>query len=1079
MKKMYFLVVIDDYSRFTWVFFLATKDEKSGILKSFITGIENLVDHKVKVIRCDNRTEFKNREMNKFVNPKISHDDGSKPSSDDGKKVDKDPRKESECNDQEKEDNINSTNNVNTVSLTVNAAGTNKFNAICGKTCIKLPFDLNMPALEDYSIFDFSIDDEDDGVVADMNNLDTTIQQDWLLNGHTQEEGIDYDEVFAPVARIEAIRLFLAYASFKDFVVYQMDVKSVFLYGNIEEEVYVCQPPGFEDPDIPDRVYKVEKSLYGLYQAPRAWDEHLVATYLFDVDDIIFGLTKMSYDGFEEKLMHEKFQMSSNLHSSWDYKFTEVKTASTPMETQKPLLKDEDGEEVDVHMYRSMIGSLMYLTSSRPDIMFAVCACARYQVNPKVSHLHAVKRIFRYLKGQPKLGLWYPKDSPFDLVAYTDSDYAGASLDRKSTTGGCQFLGCIMAVQEIDSEKAKKNVRLIMEKLVVKENRQSDLVRKRIKRVGENKNRKRDATFFGELYLMGDSSTYGFCNVSVSYKPEVQFFSIHFESMVKETWICGQIFDVFIGISGGVTLIFNPGGTTIKKERADVQAMPMIPITHHHYSLNISIHTRLKNLGAEQDNGNINKTQSKATPNEPSSPGTSSGGGPMRQETMGDTIAQTRSENVSKLSNDPLLARGNTLRSGEDSLKLNELMELCTNLQTRVLDLETTKTTQANEIASLKRMVKKLEKKNKLRNHKLKRLYKVGLSARVESSRDEESLSEDASKQGRRITDIDDDEDIILVNDQIDADTEMFDVDTLTSDEVLAEQVVDAKDVNLSVDEVTLAQALAALKSAKVQEKGDGIKEPSVPVSTVTTSTKDSVATTTTATIPTPRKGIVFQEPEPEKLMKKKELIRIDEEIASKLQAKLDEEVRLAREKVEKEQEANQEEFSDAEKATLFVQLLEKRRNHFAAKRAEEKRNKPPTQAQQRKIMCTYLKNMEGKKPKDLKNKSFDSIQKMFDRAFKRVNTFVDFRTDLMEGSSKRAEEELEQESSKKQKLDDDKETTELKSLMEVILDKEDVALDAIPLAVKSPSIVDSKIHKEGKKSYYQIIRVDGSSKMT
>ncbi|GJZ62295.1 hypothetical protein Tco_0618432 [Tanacetum coccineum] len=112
------------------------------------------------------------------------------------------------------------------------------------------------------------------------------------------------------------------------------------------------------------------------------------------------------------------------------------------METQKPLLKDEDGEEVDVNMYRSMIGSLMYLTSSRPDIMFAVYACARYQVNPKVSHLHAVKRIFRYLKGQPKLGLWYPKDSPFDLVAYTDSDYTGASLDKKSTTGGCQFLGC-------------------------------------------------------------------------------------------------------------------------------------------------------------------------------------------------------------------------------------------------------------------------------------------------------------------------------------------------------------------------------------------------------------------------------------------------------------------------------------------------------------------------------------------------------------------------------------------------------------------------------------------------------------
>ncbi|GKC14476.1 putative ribonuclease H-like domain-containing protein [Tanacetum coccineum] len=186
------------------------------------------------------------------------------------------------------------------------------------------------------------------------------------------------------------------------------------------------------------------------------------------VDDIIFGSTKKSLCTEFEKMMHKKFQMSSmgeltfflglqvkqkedGIFISQDkyvteilkkFGFSDVKTASTPMETHKPLLKDADGEDVDEHLYRSMIGSLMYLTSSRPDIMFAVCACARFQVNPKSSHLHAVKRIFRYLKGQPKLGLWYPKDSPFDLVAYTDSDYAGASLDRKSTTGGCQFLGC-------------------------------------------------------------------------------------------------------------------------------------------------------------------------------------------------------------------------------------------------------------------------------------------------------------------------------------------------------------------------------------------------------------------------------------------------------------------------------------------------------------------------------------------------------------------------------------------------------------------------------------------------------------
>ncbi|GKD55819.1 putative ribonuclease H-like domain-containing protein, partial [Tanacetum coccineum] len=289
-----------------------------------------------------------------------------------------------------------------------------------------------------------------------------------VAQGYTQEEGIDYDEVFAPVARIEAIRLFLAYASYKDFVVYQMDVKSDFIYGKIEEEVYVCQPLGFEDPDFPDIVYKVEKALYGLHQAPRAWVKDDILLVQVYVDDIIFGSTKKKLCIEYEKMMHKKFQISSvgeltfflglqvkqkedGIFISQDkyvteilkkFGFSDVKTANTPMETHKPLLKDIDGEDVDEHLYRSMIGSLIYLTSSRPDIMFAVCACARFQVNPKNSHLHVMKRIFRYLKGQPKLGLWYPKDLPFDLVAYTDSDYAGASLDRKSTIGGCQFLRC-------------------------------------------------------------------------------------------------------------------------------------------------------------------------------------------------------------------------------------------------------------------------------------------------------------------------------------------------------------------------------------------------------------------------------------------------------------------------------------------------------------------------------------------------------------------------------------------------------------------------------------------------------------
>ncbi|GJT19677.1 putative ribonuclease H-like domain-containing protein [Tanacetum coccineum] len=190
----------------------------------------------------------------------------------------------------------------------------------------------------------------------------------------------------------------------------------------------------------------------------------LVQVYM---DDIIFGSTKRSWCDEFEALMKSIFQMSSmgelifflglqvkqkedGIFISQDkyvveilkkFNFASVKTASTPIETQKSLTKDEEAADVDVHLYRSMIGSLMYLTASRPDIMFAVCACSRFQVTPKTSHLNAVKRIFRYLKGKPKLGLWYPRVSSFDLEAYSDSDYAGANLDRKSTTGGCQFLG--------------------------------------------------------------------------------------------------------------------------------------------------------------------------------------------------------------------------------------------------------------------------------------------------------------------------------------------------------------------------------------------------------------------------------------------------------------------------------------------------------------------------------------------------------------------------------------------------------------------------------------------------------------
>nr|GEZ97791.1 putative ribonuclease H-like domain-containing protein [Tanacetum cinerariifolium] len=364
----------------------------------------------------------------------------------------------------------------------------------------------------------------------------------------------------------------------------------------------------------------------------------------------------------------------------------EVKTASTPMETQKPLLKDEDGEEVDVHMYRSMIGSLMYLTSSRPDIMFVVCACARYQVNLKVSHLHAMKRIFR------------------------------------------------------------------------------------------------------------------------------------------------------------------------------------------------------------------------------------------------------------------------------------------------VLDFEKTKTTQALEIDSLKRGVKKLKKKQRSGTHKLKRLYNVGLYARVESSDDNKDFGEDASKQKRKINDIDVDEDITLVNDQ---DAKMFDVTDLHGEEVFIDNDDANKEVNDEVQKV-VEKVVEDINTTKLI----------VNVAQVNAAGEINAASIATTNKVALKLQVEFDE---EEQRLPRESAQKEQEVKSTLieewndnYAKIDADYQLA----QRLQAEEQQELTDAEEATLFMQFLEKRRKFFAAKAAEEKRNKPPTQDQQRKIMCTYLKNIEGKKLKDLKNKSFDYIQKMFDKAFKRVKTF-------------------------------------------------------------------------------------------
>jgi transposase InsO family protein len=314
-----------------------------------------------------------------------------------------------------------------------------------------------------------------------------------VAQGFTQIKGLDFGETYAPVARLESIRILLDFATHHDFKLYQMDMKSAFLNGPIFELVYVQQPPGFEDSKFPNHIYKIHKALYGLKQAPRAWYEclkdFLLRKYfkigkadptLFTrkvdkdificqiyVDDIIFGSTNQSWCEDFSRIMKKRFEMSmmGELTFFLEFQIKQLKEGTficqtkytkdmlkifdmenakpikTPMQPNGHLDLNEDGKAVDQKVYRSMIGSLLYLCASRPDIMLSVCMCARFQANPKECHLMTVKRILRYLIYTPYLGLWYPKGSTFNLLGYSDSNYAGCKVDRKSTSGTYQFLG--------------------------------------------------------------------------------------------------------------------------------------------------------------------------------------------------------------------------------------------------------------------------------------------------------------------------------------------------------------------------------------------------------------------------------------------------------------------------------------------------------------------------------------------------------------------------------------------------------------------------------------------------------------
>nr|GFA28262.1 putative ribonuclease H-like domain-containing protein [Tanacetum cinerariifolium] len=394
MKKMYCLVVTNDYSRFTWVFFLATKDETTGILKSFITRIKNPVDHKVKMIRCDNGTEFKNREMNQFCEMKSILRQYS---------VARTPQ----------QNGVAERRNKTLIEVARTMLADSKLLPTFWAEAVNTPCYVKRIVEENLHI-KFS---------ENTPNVKGS-GPDWLFDIDVLTRTINYEPIVAGTQSNSFVGMFGTNGS--ALLIFSLTTLTSFVLAALTLKSFY---------DSSYKKFKLDRGYVG-----RA--------------STIQGTRSLDFSGFTT--WKKSYRIASETEARWifisqdkyvakilkKYRFTEVKNASTPMETQKPLLKDEDGEEVYVHMCTSMSGSLMYLTSLMPDIMFVVCACARYQVNLKFSHLHALKRIFRYLKGHIKLGLWYPKDSHFDLVAYTNSDYARASLDRKSTTGGCQYLGC-------------------------------------------------------------------------------------------------------------------------------------------------------------------------------------------------------------------------------------------------------------------------------------------------------------------------------------------------------------------------------------------------------------------------------------------------------------------------------------------------------------------------------------------------------------------------------------------------------------------------------------------------------------
>ncbi|GJY12727.1 putative ribonuclease H-like domain-containing protein [Tanacetum coccineum] len=988
----------------------------------------------------------------------------------------------------------------------------NKVNAVDPKTSIELPNDPNMHVLEDIVYLD---DDEDVGAEADMNNLDvfmpispiptTRIHKDrpvdqiigdlnsapqtrrmtknlkeheepkkviqalkdpstkWVYRnkndergiviknkarlvaqGYTQEERIDYDEVFAPVARIEAIRLFLAYASFKDFVVYQMDVKNAFLYG-VEEGKFQVNP-------------KVS---------------HLHAVKIIFSDYAGASLDRKSTTGGCQFLgcrliswQCKKQTVVANSTTEAEY-VAASSCCSQVLWIQNQLLDYGDSNEkkliqmIKIHTDKNVVDLLTKAfdkeigvnTGDSKLMLLGINLLLLEKVNAARHNflllvLHALvdrkkviiteSTIRRDLQlGDAEGTNCLPNATIFEQLTHMGYE----KLSQKLTFYKAFF-----------SPQWKFLIHTILQCLSAKStawNEFSSTMASAIICLATNQKFNFSKYIFESMVKNVDSSVKFLMYprfVQVFLDKQVGDMSTHDEIFVTPSHtkkVFGNMKRVGKGFSGAVTPLFPTMMVQAQEEMGEGSANPTDP---HHTPIITQPST--------------SQPQKKQKPRKPKRKDTEIPQSSGPTEPIADEAANE--ENVPTHSNDPLL-------SGEDRLKLKELMTLCTNLQNRVLDLEHTKTTQALEIESLKRRVNKLEKKQRSRTPKLKRLFKVGRSTQVVSSEDEEVTLVDET-QGR-------------YNDAQIFDTYVFngeDVFVAEKNEKHWLELGSAKPkvvVQEPVQSTTTTTPSTISKAKSITFRDPGESTTRTTLTPISSNIKDKVKA----------KMIEHENP-----LKIKEQIRLDEELAFKLQAEEEEQARLAREKAEEVKEANiswdnvqamieadrllaerlqareQKELTDEEKARLFIELLEKRKKHFAALRAQEKRNKPPTKAQKKSTMSTYLKHMAGYKQSQLKNKSFAEIQKLFDKAMTRVNMFVDMDTKLVkesskktkaemaqESSSKRAGDELEQEPLKKQKMKDDKETTELQSMMEVIPNEEEVAVDAIPLATKPPSIGD------------------------